>query len=172
MATAKKAAPVAAKKAVRKTSTNDVPFEGGTPVQAAAPAKPKNGKKVAFKLPKTLGACADLLYTTRQRRLEMQKEVDALEEQEKQIKAHVINTLPKSDAKGVTGKVANVKVESEEVPTVTDWEAFYKYVSKNKAFDMLQRRINPKAIEERLEAKKKVDGIGSFTLVKVSCTKA
>lgn len=128
-------------------------------------------KKKAFKIPKQIGACADLLYTLRAERLEIQKKVAEYEEQEKELKNYIINNLPKSNATGISGKAANVRVITEDIPVVEDWGKFYAYVKKNNAFDMLQRRLNTKAVEERLEAKKKVSGVGVFTATKVSCTK-
>lgn len=167
MATAKKAS---VKKPVKVTKV-DVPFDGGTPISEAPAVKTSKPKPAKFKIPKAMGACADLLYTTRQRRLDLQKQVDALQAQETALREHIIDTLPKSEAKGVAGKVAYVKVETKAVPQVKDWEAFQRYVKKTGAFDLFQRRINTAAIEERWANKKTVPGVESFTAVKVSCTK-
>lgn len=124
-----------------------------------------------LKLPKTLGAAADMLYRMRTERLELQKQIDALQKNENELKDHIIDKLPKSNASGISGKVANVKVEKKPIPTVTDWEAFQKYVKRTGAFDLYQRRINEKAITERWEQKKQIPGVGVFQAVKVSCTK-
>ena len=93
-----------------------------------------------FKFPKALGACADLVYSLRQERLAAQKVVDALEEKEKALREHIINTLPKSEATGAAGKLARVTVMTKDVPQVKDWEKFYAYVKKNNAWDLMQRR--------------------------------
>lgn len=126
----------------------------------------------AFKFPKTIGACADRLYELRQKRLEQQKVVDALEEEEKALKEHIIQTLPKSDSTGAAGKVARVSVVPKIVAQVKDWDKFYAYVAKTKSFDLLQRRLNDKAIQARWEEKKAVAGVEPFQTVTVSCTKA
>ena len=99
-----------------------------------------------FKIPKTLGACADALYKVRQERLNLQKMVDALSEQETALKDHIINTLPKSEASGVAGKTARVSVVTKEVPQVEDWDALYKHVVKTKHFELLQRRVSDAVI--------------------------
>lgn len=127
-----------------------------------------------MKIPKTIGACADRLYKLREERFELSRKIKEIEAEESEIKNYVINNLNKHDANGVSGKLANVKVKTEEMPIVEDWEAFYKYVTRTKSFDMLQKRINTKAIRERIEDKKdfaKKAGIGSFTTVSVSITK-
>lgn len=128
-------------------------------------------KKLKFKIPKTLGACADLLYTTRKDRLELQKQVDDLKKQEGELKEHIIQNLPKSSATGVSGKVANAKVTKTDKPTVEDWDKIYKYIKKNNAFELMQRRLNTKSVEERWEDGKKIPGVGKMTVVDVSSTK-
>lgn len=123
-----------------------------------------------YKFPKTMGACADRLYAIRQKRLAAQKEVDAIESEEKALKDYIIDNLPKSDT-GASGKVARVSVGTKEIPTVEDWDVFYKYVARTKSFDLLQRRLSDSAIKERWENKKRVPGIGVFVNVVVSLNK-
>lgn len=122
------------------------------------------------KLPKSLGACADLLYKTREERLKLQREVDRLEKKESALENHFIEELSK-DSTGVAGRVARVQINSKPVPVVEDWSKFYTYIKKNNAFELLQRRLSAKAVEERWEDKKQVPGVGRFNAKKVSCTK-
>lgn len=128
-------------------------------------------EKPKFKFPKQLGACADKLYELRQKRLEMQKEVDKVAAEEAALKEHIINTLPKSEASGVAGKLARVTVVTKQIPQVKDWDAFYKYVKKTGQFDLMQRRITDAAIKERWEAGKEVPGVEHFNAVSVSINK-
>lgn len=168
MATAKKAAQAATNRR-RAAAQNDVPFEGGEPVKPAPKAKAAKAPK--FVIPKKIGDCADALYKKREERLALQKQVELLAEQESQLKNHIINNLPKSNTTGVSGKVANVRVVTEDVPQVKDWDKLQAYIKKNGAFDLLQRRVNAKAVEERWADKKKVPGVEAFGVTKVSCTK-
>jgi hypothetical protein len=131
------------------------------------PAKVKPG----YKFPKMIGACADKVYELREKRKAMQKLVDEVEEEEKALKEHIINILPKSEASGASGKLANVKVVTKEVPQVKDWDAFYKYIKKTGEFDLMGRTISRTSIEERLDAGKKVPGIEMFQAVTLSITK-
>jgi len=124
-----------------------------------------------MKIPKTLGACADALYQLRGARLKLQKEVDALKADETALSAHIIDTLPKSQATGVAGKLARVSVVGKDVPQVQDWDAFYKYVTRTKQFDLLQRRLSDAAVMERLIANKKIPGVGLFRVTRVSLGK-
>ena len=124
-----------------------------------------------FKFPKALGACADRLFTLREQRLNAQKEVDKLASEESAIKEHIINTLPKSEASGVAGKLARVTVVTKQVPQVKDWDKFYAHVKKTGQFELLQRRLTDAAIKERWEAGKQVPGVESFNAVTVSINK-
>ena len=130
-----------------------------------------NATPTKFKFPKQLGMCADLLYQIREKRLEKQKEVDAIETEEKALKEHIIQTLPKSEASGVAGKVARVTVVTKQIPQVKDWDTFYKHIKKTGDFDLLQRRLTDTAIKDRWENGKKIPGVESFNAVTVSLNK-
>lgn len=137
-------------------------------VNEAVQVKAKPGK---FKIPKSLAECADLAYTLRERRLEIQRSTKEIDEQEKLVKEYLIQNLPKSQASGVSGKVANAKIEKKTVPTITDKKKFLAYVKKTGDFDLITSSMNAKAVEERWENKKKVPGVGEFEVIKVSLTK-
>jgi hypothetical protein len=136
-----------------------------------ADAAPAAKKAPAFKLPKTIGACADLLYQTRESRLDLQHDAKDLEAREKAIKEHLVNTLPKSETTGVAGKLARVAVTTDEVNQVEDWDKFYAYIKKTGFFHLLGRTIKQEAIDEILASGKKIPGVKKFPVVKVSCTK-
>lgn len=124
-----------------------------------------------IKIPKDLGACADLLWTTREKRYALQKQVTECEEHESALKEHLINTLPKSKAEGITGKLARATIGRKVVPTVKDWTKFYQYIAKNKAWELLQRRVGEKAVMERWEAGKTVPGVDRFDVITVHLNK-
>jgi hypothetical protein len=127
--------------------------------------------KIVYKFPKGMGACADRLYTLHQQRLDAQKKVDEIESEEKALKLHIINTLPKSESSGVAGKLARVTVVTKEIPQVSDWAALYKHVKKTGQFDLMQRRIASTAVEERWEEGKEVPGVGRFNVTTLSINK-
>jgi len=124
-----------------------------------------------FQVPEKLATCADLLYTTREQRLAIEKQAEALKAVETKLREHLIANLPNDDSTGVAGKLARVQIVKKVEPQVEDWDAFYKWVAKRKAWDCLQRRLNPAAVKARWEDKKVVDGVGAFTVVSVSLTK-
>ena len=125
----------------------------------------------AFKIPKTIGACADRLYKIKELRADISKQDKLLEEEAKEIKEYIILTLPKSEATGVAGKLARVAVVTKLVPQVEDWPAFWAAFNKRTDTDMLARSINKTAVEARLDAGKKVPGIVMFNATSVSLNK-
>lgn len=127
--------------------------------------------EVKYKFPKAMGACADKLFELRNKRLAVQKEVDAVAAEETALKNHIIENLPKSEASGVAGKLARVTVVTKQIPQVKDWDAFYKHVKKTGDFDLMQRRLTDAAIKERWEAGKEVPGVEHFNAVSVSINK-
>ena len=123
-----------------------------------------------IKLPKTMGACADLLYETREARLAAQKVVDELAKTEAAVREHIINNLPKSDT-GASGKKARISVVTKQVPQVKDWDKFYAHVKKTGQFELMQRRVSDGAVRERWDNGKQVPGVEPFGVVSVSINK-
>lgn len=124
-----------------------------------------------FAVPENPAVCADLLYETRQMRLAMDKQVAMLKARETAMREFLINTLPKSESTGIAGKVARATIVTKEEPTVENWDDFWAWVVKNKAFDCVQRRISAPAIRARWENRKQVKGVGKMLRVSVSLTK-
>jgi hypothetical protein len=125
----------------------------------------------AMKAPKTLGQCADLLFDLKEEKARLNKQIADLEEKEKFLKNHLIETVNKEDSSGVQGKKARVQVKTKEIPVVKEWESFYSFVLKTKDFSLLQRRLNDGAVKERWESGKVVPGVETFHAVTVSVTK-
>jgi len=140
-----------------------------TPIKTAAGAAAKPKKIV---IPKTIGLCADRLYVLKDEKAKLTKQLEELDKERKAIQEHVINELPKSNAKGVSGSVANVRVVTKDVPQVEDWDALYTYIRKTKRTDLLQRRLSEASIGELLDQGVKVPGVKTFTAVSISLTKA
>ena len=127
-----------------------------------------------FTPPKSLAACADLLYKTRNERLELSKKVDELQAKETALREHLINNLPKSEATGVAGKLARASIEMKSVVRVADWDKLYAYIIKNAkkgSFALMQRRVSEPAVREIWESNKEVPGCEAMNIPVVSLTK-
>jgi hypothetical protein len=129
-----------------------------------------------YVIPKTLATCADHLYTTRQERLLLQKQVDELQARETALREHLIQNLPKSQATGIAGKVARATVENKDVVQVEDWDKFHTYVLKQAPknpgiWAMLQKRVGDAAVKEVLNGGGKVPGVQMIQIPVVSLNK-
>lgn len=119
----------------------------------------------------TLAEKVDKYYTLREARLARQKEVDALQEAENELKADLIRQISKADASGVAGKLARVAVVTKKEPAIKDFDAFMAYVSRRKAWDLLQRRVSASAVKARWEDGKDIPGVEAFPVVTLSLSK-
>lgn len=133
------------------------------------------------KLPKSLGACVDLYHEAKQARLAKEKELEPLladfKAKEKFILDHIIDNLPKGDG-GAVGKAYKAVRTEKANFSIEDDAAFYEFIRKNNAFDLLNRAINQKAVAERLQDPKftkkypkGVPGTKKFTVIGLSVTK-
>jgi hypothetical protein len=133
------------------------------PKPAAKAAAPK-AEAPAFKLPKTLAACADMLYTLERERYVLQHKIEAMKKQESALTEHLIENLPRSDALGITGKIARATIKDREIVELVGTEAdrfekLYDYVLKNAkknpgVWALLQRRVGEGAAKEMIAAGK------------------
>ncbi len=167
MATAKK--PVKKISALVKAPLK-APFKKAAP-DPTPPLKAKATKRPGFKLPKTIGACADAAYSLRMERLAAQKIVDSIKAEETQVREYIIQNLPKSESTGVAGKLARVTVMNDDVPQVDDWAKLYAHIKKTGDFDLLQRRVSNEAVQERWDNGKQIPGVKVFHAVKLSLNK-
>lgn len=122
-------------------------------------------------VPKTLGACADRLYAIKAEVNALNKQIDQLKAEASSINDHLINVLPKDDARGIFGKVARAVITTKQVASVKDWEAFYKHILKTKDFSLMQRRVADTAVRERWDGGERVPGVEPFTVKIVSLNK-
>ena len=122
-------------------------------------------------VPGSLGSCVDRIYRLREQRRLLEAQIDDLKREERAIELHLVDTLPKSDATGIQGKVAKGKLASKAIPTPRDWDAIYGYVHSHHAFHLLQRRLATAAVSELLQDGQAVPGVEIFHHISMSITK-
>lgn len=123
------------------------------------------------KVPKTLGACADRLYTIKEEMAALNRTLEVFDTERKAIKEHLINNLPKNDAGGVSGKLCRVTITSKDRASVKDWAAFYKYILKKKDFSFLHRKVSDATVRDHWQAGEKIPGVEPFTAIDISINK-
>lgn len=124
-----------------------------------------------LKMPTTLGATIDLLWSLREERKAADVIVNEIKGRESAVEAHLMNNFDKSGLDGAKGKYGLATLKHSTVADVTDWPAFYAYIQKNKAWDLLQKRPAITAIRERWDAKKTVSGVEPKEITTLSLTK-
>jgi hypothetical protein len=110
---------------------------------------------------RTIGELADALFTAREviRGLEEQvkeaRERYALVEEELFAAAEAQKTLTGKGSK------AAFSIGESVVPQVVDWDAFYKFIAKNKYYHLLERRPSVTGCRELFETKGAIPGVES-----------
>lgn len=123
-----------------------------------------------FKAAKSPAARADLLFDLD--RTELKELRNAFKEMDgflNKLEAWFVQEF-KDDQRGVTGKVGRVEVKNKEIASVEDWSLFYAAIKKKGEFDLLNKAINQKAVQERWEQGKEIPGVGKFIKKVVSLT--
>ncbi len=121
--------------------------------------------------PEDLGTCIDKYYQLRAQRLNLDKEIKERKRTEKAYMEHIVAKLREIQMENGGGKVANASIKEVEMPTPKDWPAIWEYIKENNAFDLLQKRLSSKAVQERWDQEIVVPGIETFTKVSLSLTK-
>ena len=118
-----------------------------------------------------LAGMADEIWSLRESRLALQRQIDEIHEKEREIKAALIAEIPLTGATGVSGKLAAVKVIEKMVPQVADWSELYKHIKKTGSFELLQRRVSETAVRERWAEDEKIPGVDCVTINDLSLSK-
>lgn len=103
------------------------------------------------------------IQEVRRRRLDLQRQADTLEQEEKGLIESVIQTM-------VTGNLQEVRegdlvavLNSTEEPNVTSWPDLLDWIGRNQAFDIFQKRVTPSAVKARWKDGVHVNGIEPVT---------
>lgn len=129
-----------------------------------------------------LGDVVDGYRDIRELRLAMAKEVEAVEKVERAFREHLINNLEKSNEKGVFGLRFKALHKTKRIPKVINdpraedgsaegWRLLHEHIYQTGEFDLLQKRLNDKAVMERIEAGVAIPGVETMTVSEISITK-
>jgi len=105
-------------------------------------------------------------------RIALGKEVEKMEEVEKEMKLLLIARLKKLANKSVSNGDRLVQLVIKDEPTVTDWPTLYAHIRKTGEFELLERRLGKVAVKERWEDAKQVPGVGKMPVEGLSDTAA
>ena len=89
-----------------------------------------------------------------------------------ELRLEVLGDMNKDGLESLKSNGLSLSVSKQVVVEVQDWEEYYKYIHRYKAYDLLQRRIGSRAVLDRLESGKKVPGVETKTIRKLNVRKA
>jgi len=112
----------------------------------------------------TLGGLIDDLALNRDKLRKLTEQVDQLKSEKVNLERDLIAAM---DAQGIEqsrGKLASASIVEQIVPNVTDWDAFYAYIHRNKSYFLLARRPTSAAYRETLAARRNrpIPGVQPF----------
>lgn len=117
---------------------------------------------VTAKLTTNIGDMIDQLVALRDRKRELEAQVEEIEGQYKGVEEQLMEKLTEQGINGSNGTKASCSITKTTVANVTDWDEVFKYVKKTGYFHLFQRRLTDAAYRELLEAGKKVPGVQPF----------
>lgn len=104
--------------------------------------------------------------TIRQQRLALQKEVDILDQKEKNLKAELVEMLVATDKDKLTevhgDVIIGVRMICTDEPNVENWSDLLQHIKETGAIDLLQKRITPNAVRQRWEEGMTIPGVSSI----------
>lgn len=108
------------------------------------------------------------LAEARAKKQEIADQLAAINITVERLELEVLNSMLDGNVESVRTGRATVSVKRSTVPQVQDWNALDAYIVKNKALDLLQRRVSVTAWRERVEAGKAVPGVVPYEKVDLS----
>jgi hypothetical protein len=144
---------------------------------AARKTKKKTARRATPK--PTTGDMIDQLYKMREKRLELKATLEVASKEEKELAQKIIGQLNESRLEGAKGGIANFgKLHKRRVkPRMgaggkPDWKKTFEWIGKNKAWDMLHKRLADTAVLDRLDNGVKVpvtvETYTDYSLTKIS----
>lgn len=118
---------------------------------------------MATKRPMTIGALADTLYAKREAKRSLEAQIKELDEEIKDLTEAAMAAMDAQNTTKAEGRKASLSISSNVVANVVDWDLVWPWVAKNKAFYMIQKRMNDTSYRELLDMGKSVPGVQPFT---------
>jgi len=127
--------------------------------------------EVGHPLPPSIGLRADEYHDVRELRLAMEKEVEGVKARENEIRESIIADLSKSSDTGAAGLRYRAQIVMKSKPKIEDWAKLCAFIADQKRFELVQKRLSDKAVEEIWDAGYAVPGVEKIRVPEVSITK-
>lgn len=111
----------------------------------------------------TLGATIDKMWQLREEKRAAEAITKKIEVEIKELEVVMFEKLDAQDTTKAEGKKASVSISETITGNVTDWEAFWPYIAKNKYWHLVQKRVSDPGLRELWDLKKVTPGVTPFT---------
>lgn len=118
-----------------------------------------------------IGDKIDALHTLKDQKREMEKALKEFEEEIGRLEADVLQTLEEEGLAGGAGKEVTATIVESVKPNVEEWDEFYKYISENDYWHLLDRRPSVLGCRELFEMGQRIPGVVPFVKKSIRLTK-
>lgn len=120
-----------------------------------------------------IGTLLDRLYRTKLKKEEMEERLRTIKAEYDSIEKQIFDAFGNADIDRAGGRLATASLSNVVYPSLKDYDAFAAFVYRNKALDLLQRRVAKGNWQNRLEARKgrPIPGVETFEQVKLNLRK-
>lgn len=94
---------------------------------------------------------AKIYVKIREQRLEKEKEVARLKEQQDIVAAQILEICKEQGADTIKTSHGTISRRTNRNYWTSDWESFYKFIAENDAFALMQQRINNTNMKQFLD---------------------
>jgi nitric oxide reductase large subunit len=95
------------------------------------------------------------------------KEAEVNKQKRTVVETFIRDIMNENEQTAATTAAGSVLVSKKEVQNVKNWDDFYEYIYKNKAFYLLQRRVSSTALAEAMNLEE-VPGVEKVSLTQVT----
>lgn len=99
-----------------------------------------------------IGELIDKMFELREKKRELNEQIKTINEAIEAVEGSIITQMELEGITRATGTKATASIKADIYPSVTDKEAFAKWLVKNKRFELLPARANAAPIREMLKA--------------------
>lgn len=111
----------------------------------------------------TIGDLIDKAFALRERKKEIEAQLAEIDGQIEGVQEQLMEKLEGQGISQSRGARASCSITKSVTGNVTDWDALWPWIAKNKFFHLVQRRLSDPSYRELLESGKKVPGVEPFT---------
>jgi len=118
-----------------------------------------------------LGKLVDDFNVARNLRLAADKDAKRLKSIEVEMKDRILGEMIEQQVGFAAGMDIRVKRKTVNKPQAADWDQVYKYMVDNDAMDLVQKRLNATAVNDRFEDGITIPGIEFYEVNDLSIGK-